>query len=154
MLYAVLGYLVSTNDIPKQHRIVIYCLAITMFMLRYVYTYVSSSHLGTVDRTLFDYMEFTALFPALGVFVWFKYHDWNSKPNLAKFSKQISKISSCSFGIYLIHKIILTDFVFQILAVSPLSVPLRTVGPVLIYLVCLGIVFCIKKIPGLKILVP
>lgn len=154
VMYAVLGYLISTSDLSKRVRLGIYCLAISSLALRYGFTYVSSSQLGVVDRTFFTYMGFTAVFLAMGIFTWFKYHDWSRKPNLEKLSKQICAISSCSFGVYLIHRIVLADFVFRILEVSPLSVPLRTIGPILIYLACLTIVYLVKKIPGLKMLVP
>lgn len=154
VIYAVLGYLVATTDIQKRTRIAIYCLGIACLMLRYVYTLVSSAHIGDVDRTFFDYLQITTFFPAFAVFLWFKQHDWGKKPNLEKFSKQIADISSCSFGIYLIHMLILREVVFSALEVSTLSIGLRTIGPILVYFACLGIVYSIKKIPGFKLLVP
>lgn len=152
--YATLGFLLATTEISKRNRTIIYILAIAAFALRYFYTLFSSSLLGEVDRTFFQYMQFTAFLPAIAVFVWFKYHDWSRGINLQKHAKSISVVSSCSFGIYLIHRLVIGDVIFALLGVSPTSVLLRTAGPVVVYLVCLGIVYVIKKIPGLKLIVP
>lgn len=153
-MYAVLGYLLANTELSKRTRLWIYAAGAACFLLRYGYTLAASTAQGTLVTTLFDYMYFTAAIPAVAVFIWFKYHDWQRKPNLQKYAKGIAAVSSCSFGIYLIHRIVLVEGVFNNLGIAPNSILLRTVGPFVVYFLCLGIVYLIKKIPGLKILVP
>ena len=68
-------------------------------------------------------------------------------------TKLISKMSSCSFGIYLIHKIVMT-YEIKVLAINTRSWEWRTIGAICTYIICLGIVYVIKKIPILKKIVP
>lgn len=151
--YAVLGYLVATEDIPKKYRLMVYVAAIACLVLRYAFTYVASHELGATDRTFFSYTAFTAALPALAVFLLFKHHDWSGS-FYARHSKTITTISGCSFGIYLVHKIILDYGVAGYLHIGYDSILMRLVCPPLLYLLTLGIVYLIKKIPVIKSIVP
>lgn len=153
VMYAVLGYLVATEDVPKKYRLMIYVAAIACLVLRYAFTYVASYDLGATDRTLFSYTAFTAALPALAVFLLFKQHDWSTS-FFAKHAKAVTTISGCSFGVYLIHKIILDYVVVGYLHIGYDRILLRLVCPFVLYLVTLGIVYLVKKIPVVKNVVP
>ncbi|WP_180326749.1 acyltransferase [Raoultibacter phocaeensis] len=153
VMYAVLGYLVATGDVPKKYRIAVYVAAVACLVFRYAFTYVGSYELGATDRTLFTYTAFTAVLPALAVFLLFKQHDWSS-PFFSKHARAITAISGCSFGIYLIHKIILDYLIVGYLDIGYDRILLRIVCPFVLYLGTLGIVYLIKKIPVIRGIVP
>ena len=85
--------------------------------------------------------------------MWFK----NNEPHfagLAKYQKLIVTVSGASFGVYLIHKLVLDNIVCGVIGVSMSSVLLRTLGPIIIYLVCVLVVLVLKKIPFINKIVP
>ena len=151
--YVVLGYLISTQDISKRKRYIIYFLGIISLLIRYFATYFLSKRDGVINKLLFGYLYFTALFLALAVFVFIKNINLNKIFRTEKTAKIISRISSCSFGIYLIHQIVMT-YEIKFLSINTRSWEWRTIGAICTYIICLGIVYVIKKIPILKRIVP
>ncbi len=151
--YVVLGYLISTQDISKRTRYIIYFLGIISLLIRYFGTYFLSRRDGVINRLFFNYLYFTALFLTLAVFVFIKNINLNKIFKTEKTAKIISRISSCSFGIYLIHQIVMT-YEIKFLSINTRSWEWRTIGAICTYIICLGIVYVIKKIPILKRIVP
>lgn len=155
VMYVVLGWLLADKDFKLSSRQLklLYVAAVACLLIRYGYTYVASSSLGQVDRLFFDYMAFTAVIPSAALFMWFK----NNEPHftgLAKYQKIIVAVSGASFGVYLIHKLVLDNIVCGVLGVSMNSVLLRTLGPIVIYLACVLVILLLKKIPIINKIVP
>lgn len=155
VMYVVLGWLLADKDfkLSSGQLKLLYVAGVACLLIRYGYTYVSSSSLGQVDRLFFDYMAFTAVIPSAALFMWFK----NNEPHfagLAKYQKLIVTVSGASFGVYLIHKLVLDNIVCGVIGVSMSSVLLRTLGPIIIYLVCVLVVLVLKKIPFINKIVP
>lgn len=153
IMYVVLGYLIATQKINKGKRYLIYSLGIFSAILRYVVTYYLSVRDGSTNKLLFEYLYFTALFLALAVFVFIKNINFDKIIKSEKTAKIISRISSCSFGIYLMHRVIMT-YEIKFLNVYTYSWQWRTIGAIATYLICLAIVYIIKKIPILNKIVP
>lgn len=65
----------------------------------------------------------------------------------------LSKIASCSFGIYLIH-IIVIYYEKKTLAIDTLSIKWRILGVFSTYIISLGIVYILKQIPIIKKVLP
>lgn len=151
LMFVILGFLLSEHDIPKRQRMIIYALGLASMVFRYVYTYISSNNLGYVDRTYFDYTAWPSVLLAVAVFVFFKYLDTS---RFEPHTKAISKLASCSFGVYLIHKPILDYLIIGALDIPMTSVLLRTVGVVILYSVCVAIVLVLKRLPLLRRIVP
>ena len=61
---------------------------------------------GKTDRILFQYSQFHAVFLASAVFLFIKNLKFDRIQKSEKICNIISKIASCTFGIYLIHMII------------------------------------------------
>lgn len=152
LLYVGLGYLLSKHDLSVGQRRVVYALGIASMVFRYAYTDYFSSLIGAVDRLFFSYSAFPAVFQGAAVFVFFK--------NMGKVKlgdgarRALSTLSSCSFGVYLIHKPILDHIVMGLLGVSVQSVLLRTLGVAALYLVCVALVYVMRKLPVIKRIVP
>lgn len=153
LLYVILGYLLSTEDLTRCKRIILYLLGLFGAVLRYTATVYLSARDGKINKMFFSYTAFYALFLAVGVFVLFKYIPWNKIFKSEKSCEIISKISSCSFGIYLIH--ISVMFIMKTyLHISANCWQWRLLMPFVIYAVCALITIIIKKIPVIKNIVP
>ena len=94
-------------------------------------------------------MEFHSIIWACSVFVFFKYLNLEKFKNNSKFCKIIKKISSCSFGIYLIH-LIVKYYETNLLSLNIYSWEYRTIGIITTYLISLLIIIILKKIPIIK----
>lgn len=151
LMFAILGFLLSEHDIPKRRRIIIYMLGLAAMVFRYTYTYISSDNLGYVDRTYFDYTAWPSVLLAVAVFVFYKNLDTS---RLEPHAKAISKLASCSFGVYLIHKPILDYLIMGMGGVPMTSILLRTVGIIALYGNCIALVLLLKRLPLLKNIVP
>ncbi len=81
VMYVVLGWLLADKDfkLSSGQLKLLYVAGVACLLIRYGYTYVSSSSLGQVDRLFFDYMAFTAVIPSAALFMWFK----NNEPHFA-----------------------------------------------------------------------
>lgn len=152
LLYVGLGYLLSKRDLSAGQRKVVYVLGIASMVFRYVYTAYFSGRMGAVDRLFFSYSAFPAVFQGIAVFVMFKSLD---KVKLGEGAQHtLSTLSSCSFGVYLIHKPILDRVVMGLFGVPMQSVLLRTLGVLVLYLICVALVYVMKKLPAIRRIVP
>lgn len=151
ILYVVLGYLLSTEDLNRKNRMIVYALGISGALIRYLYTYFASISLNDVNRDLFSYDYFPAVFLSIAVFVFFKNCSWNKVRN-SVWGNYIVKAASCSFGIYLIH-ITVMEFEQNILR-FPQGVWWRSIGIIFTYIIALLAVSVMKKMPIVKYIVP
>lgn len=150
--YAVLGYLLATQEFNNK-RIALVCgIAIVCLVVRYGYTYITSYEMGTTNRVLFEYNSVFALFPAAALFLLYKKIPQQGK--LQEYSKPITTISSCCFGVYLIHKPIINILFIELLGFTYESLFVRTICPLLVFGIACAIVYVIKKIPVARALVP
>lgn len=127
-------------------------LGIFSALLRYGYTYNVSADAGHLDRTLFSYMHFHTVFLAMAVFVFVK--ELCQRIDFSTESINVMGLfSSCSLGIYLIHKVVM-DFELKLFMVDDVNVYWRFLGPLSTYLLCLAIVLLVKRIPIIKAIFP
>lgn len=154
IMFLILGYLLSTTELSKKQRIIIYALGIFSIIFRYGYTYYFSISKDMLNKNLFNYCSFISVFLAVAVFVFVKNIKWDRFLNAFHINPAvITKISSCSFGIYLIH-IIIKNNITNLFSLNVYSIWYRTIGAVILYILCLIIVYIIKQIPVLKKIVP
>lgn len=154
LIFVILGYLFSTQELRRWQRIVIYILGLFGAGLRYGMTILLSVRDGVLNRTFFSYTEYYSVFLAVAVFVFFKHLKpirWlQQKPRAAKV---IATLSGCSFGVYLMHKILMR-YLQGILPEELLGFEWRLFAPFVIYAAAVLITFLLKKIPVLKHIVP
>lgn len=152
--YAILGYLLATTEVSRNAVIAICLGAVACFAIRYGYTFSASYEIGNVDRTLFDYNSVFAALPATAVFVLFKcaFRKWEKIG--MRGGELISSVAGCCFGVYLIHKMIITSVFIELLGMTYQSFWLRFVCPFVVFALACGLVYCIKKIPVVKNIVP
>lgn len=150
--YVILGYLLSTTELKKKYRLVIYGLGIFGVCLRYGMTVLLSLRDGVINKTFFSYTQYYAVFLAVAVFAFFKH--FKPLEKLAQHPKIVSAlktISGCSFGIYLMHMIIYRELA-KILPTACWQ--WRLLVPFLIYALALTVTLILKKIPVIKNIVP
>ena len=152
-MYAVLGYLLSTTDVPKKYRIILYCLAILLVICRYAATAVLSVEAGSLVKFAWGYGQFHAIILASAVFVFVKNMKFSWLKKHERIINLLGKLAVCSFGVYLIHKIVMY-YEVKWFGVDEASIWWRTIGALLTYGVSVLIVLIMKKIPVLKRLVP
>lgn len=153
IIFVCLGYLLANTDLSKNQRILIYLLGIGSALFRYSFTYYLSLETGHVEKLLFGYTQFHSVLLAVAVFVFAKNCDILKSDVVYKHANLITKISSCSLGIYLIHLLIMR-FLELNLFVSGENEYFRFFGMFLTYAIGLLFVLIIKKIPVIKNIVP
>lgn len=153
IIYPLLGFLLSTQKFTKKQRCIIYALGILSVIFRYGMTYYWTTTSNVLNKSLFSYTQFHAILLACAVFVLIKNCKFTKIEKNEKFSKILANISSCSFGIYLIHKMIMY-YEIQALSINISSWKWRTIGVLSTYIISLAIVYILKKIPVVKKIVP
>ena len=124
VLFLILGYLFSTIELSRKQRIIIYLLGLISAFIRYAGTYYYSLEQGKIDKFLFG-----------------------------KIANFLAVLSSCSLGIYLIHKLAMS-YELYFLQITADNVYWRFAGAFLTYFVCLSVVLVIKRIPYLRVVFP
>ena len=152
LIFTVLGYLFSVTDFTKKQRYVIYALAILAVLVKFAGTVIFSYKTGTLDKTFYGYTSYIAVLQACGVFLFFKQSNIIKKiAENPQISKIISRISACSFGIYLMHMIV---YRFLRRFIAEFHWEWRLIVPFVIYAICLLFTYLLKKIPVIKNIVP
>ena len=154
IIFVLLGYVLSTRNISKKKRTLIYVGAIVGLIYRYVITFIISKKSGTVYREIWGYNSWYSILLACAVFLIIKNLNFDERlKDNKKLKKFLRIISSCSFGIYLLH-ILIIYYEIKIFNINEYSWEWRTIGILTTYLISLGIIFILKKIPIIKRLVP
>lgn len=95
-MFVILGYLLSTTEVPPpKWRIGIYITGICCALIRYSGVYFLSMRDGEKDTLLFDYGQFHSFGLAIAVFVFFRSIKWN-KIFSESIQNIISRIAGCS----------------------------------------------------------
>lgn len=145
IIYVLLGYLLATQTFNKKQRWMIYIGGLTGFMFRYIYTYVLSVKNGTTDVSIKGYRMFHAVLLAVAVFELAKNIRWEKYlPDVV--IRKLPLISSYSFGVYLIHSIVMY-YEQNILHIAKEGYLWRIAFVPCTYCVSVIIVYLLKKIP-------
>ena len=150
VIYAILGYLLSNYTFKKKYRYFVYIGALVGLIFRYIITYILSKQTGNVVNILFEYTQWHCILLSTAIFLIIKNIGFDKLLlNNDRTKKILSEISGCSYGIYLIHKIIMF-YEIKILNISVTSWVWRTAGIVITYMISLLIIYLLRKIPGVK----
>ena len=151
VVYVILGYLLSTEELNIKQRYCIYGSAILCMMIRYFSTVLFSGENG-LYKVFWGYVNFPAVGLAVGVFVFFKHIKWDKLFSSVSKAKIVTSMASASFGIYLIHMIVLNGFF--VCGVNKYGLKWRMLGPVLVYMISLSIVKFMQRVPIIKKIIP
>lgn len=158
VIYVILGYLLSTCELSRRTRGLVYIGGLLAVLGRYLGTFFLSKRDGTLNQLFFGYTSIFGVGLAAAVFIFFKQLPFDRLAQKLEekgipATRWTAFISSCSFGIYLIH-IAVMSMVQKQHSVNISGWKWRLLGPVLVYVICLVIIGVLKKIPGVKRLIP
>lgn len=154
IIFVILGYLLSTEKTENKYiNILIYIGAIIGVIYRYITTFLLSKEAGIVIKTTWGYTSWHSILLTSAVFLLVKNLPIEKIENNKKIVSIISKISSCSFGVYLIHQIVMY-YEKTFFDVNSAMWQWRTFGIITTYLISLIIVYILKKIPIIRKIVP
>lgn len=149
LFYAVWGHFLQIDLKIKQRRMIYVMGGISCF-IHFCGLFFLSIWDGKFNWCFLNYAYPTSVMMAIAVFVWFRYTHWESVlSKLHLTTIQLSFISSCSFGIYLIHR-----FIHNI--GSHFGIPFQNhyIGFILTYFVAFCAIVIMKKIPIIRNIVP
>ena len=155
IIYIFLGYYIHTFPIKKERRHLVYAAAIAALILNYALTLIISHDRGSFyDMCTINTAPLSIIYSA-GLFLFIKniFATVRSK----KLAGLLTKLASCSFGIYLSHFFIMWHmewFLRNVIHFSTGSFAYRFLFPFVTYALCLGLVLLVKKIPLVKRIVP
>ena len=144
--YFVAGYLLHNTEINRKTEIVIYILGAIGFISTPLLTHWVSNEYGEAVELFYRYYCINVLFESLAVFVFAKQHI--SRINNAWFHNLIFGTAKLSFGVYLVHALVLAAFVKIVCEPSAFSTAISV--PVISLAVFAGSLiasFVLNKIP-------
>lgn len=151
--YFVLGYYLFTYDIQANWRKLIYAGGVLGWLTTFVMTYVESLQVdGPIEEFWYDEHTPNVMLMTIALFTLFKY----TKIGTMQVPWIGNVISETSFGIYLIHvfvmQTILEKFDFVWLNAHPIiGIPYQVT---LVLAISILLVMGIKKVPGLRRIIP
>ena len=131
----------------------IYVAGCSGFLLRFVSTLVLSSPEAGMYQVFWGSTNFPTVMLAVAVFVLFKQIPWERLFSAPGRVRALATASGASFGIYLTHMV----FFYYAGALTGLDgsrLLWRTVMPFVAYAVCLVGTLVMKRIPGVRAIVP
>ena len=146
--FYVLGHYINNKTISRKSEITIYVLSIVALVATYFLSIAASIHYETPATNFIFYKTINVAIYSVGIFVFFKNHCNKT----FKLTPMLIYISSCTFGIYLIH-LKISELFNQYFGINTLSMnPIITIPllSVLYFLISLGVVAIIKLIPIAK----
>lgn len=147
--------LINKLELSKKQIKWIFILGLSMCLIQYVFILLISIHRGTFYMNALHYQYPASIIIPISVFVCFKYINWDILISRLHVSKLlITKLCSCSFGIYLIHNFIQIIFGWFCNHIIDLHLNNGYCGYIFVYITSLFTIIVMKKIPGLRMLVP
>lgn len=151
-IFVLLGYLLKEKKFSPKQRILIYIVGFGNMVFRFVYTWHYSVINGYTDTSIKGFQLFHSVFYAVAIWIMANHIDWEKLiPGWLK--SKLPTISSCSLGIYLIHRFIMY-YEQNLLHIDHHSLIWRTGFIFITYFICLGLVYLMKKIPVFNKIVP
>ena len=114
-----------------------------------------SRGLDTINQTFKGYLNIPCMMHTMAIFIFFKYIDYKRllKKGYFRFVSIVSKIAQYTFGIYLLHYFFVMGLP-KTMAIETGSLSWRLGGALGIFIICSIITSIIKKVSGLKYLLP
>lgn len=147
LIFPLIGYYISHYDIPLKYRKVIYALGLLGFLMMAVGTWVASFCSGEISYIFEGYRGVPCVLYSSALFLLFKnlkFGSWS-----IKIEKLTVKLAPLAYGVYLVQWFVL-HFVAKIQWVDRGTFWYRTFGSIIVYLICLLVVWVIKKTPVLS----
>lgn len=155
IIFPVTGYYLHHHDFSKGKRYFIYLLGISMCLFRLWGILYLCTRDNAKNMIFFDYLIFPSYCWAVSVYLLFKNIKWEKIFKAQSSKKILSEISNCSYGVYLIHILVLTKMQdFSYFKGGQHNTIWHFLAPIFCYLFCVVIVWIGKKVPIIKMIFP
>lgn len=155
LIYVMLGYVLDRISLSRKRRCVAYVLGTAGWLTQFLGTLLGSEDMMGIDMTFKGYTNLPAFLQAVGVFVFLRSFPYEKvfQRGYDTFQKRMFSLSSLTFGVYLLHYFFVVGLP-RLLNIQTTKLSWRLGGAVLIFLLCAGITWVLKKIPFVRRLVP
>ncbi len=152
LLYVLIGYLLHNYEIKKPTRYAIYGLALAGLIIHMFGTYITSMEAGYLVQQYKGYCNVPATLYSVGIFLLVR----QIGPRIMRFTvvKQlIHFLHPYTFGIYLLHWHLLM-YIVNAMQLNIYSMAYRLGFPFVLIGLCVLILYVLRKIPGVRRIVP
>ena len=146
------GYYLFYYPPTKRQRLIIYLMSTIGLVVHIAGTHILSYQAGSIQTIFKGYNNLPCVLYSAGVFVFLQNVSFRIEKN-EWMKKNIEKAGKYSFAVYLIHWYIIV-IIEQYIKINPKSIIYRLGSPIIIYIIVIAIATCMKRIPGLKRMVP
>lgn len=145
--YFVLGYYLSRRTFGRRTYLFFCAAAVAACLVTILLTYTASVNKNAVWTSWYDYLSLNTMLESIGIFLFIK----NAKIRCnSKQQTWISAISRYTFGIYLVHVLILELLVQEGVFISGNALISIPVLSIIVFLSSLVISVIINRIPGIR----
>ncbi len=146
------GYYVQNNPPTKRQKEIIFILSAIGLLLHIVGTYILSITADSIQSLYKGYCNLPCVLYTFGVFILLK--DIAVKTErIRSLRKVIDAMGKYTFSVYLIHWFVLR-ILNDLVSINTKSIIYRLLMPYAIYAVIMGFVWCLRKVPVLRKIVP
>ncbi len=157
LLYVLIGYLLDSNEISTRTECILYGVGLFGIALHFFGNMFASRAMGTFSDLFTGYWNPTCVMYSVGIFVLVKKR--LGKVMSTGWGRVVRFIAPYTYGIYLVHFFVLDLLQWHI---YPRLIPgfdggwlsYRLIQPWIVLSISIGILFVMKKIPGIRKLVP
>lgn len=151
LFYVLAGYVLNKETIEKKWRLVSYILGLVGLAIHMIGTYVLSMEAGQIITTYKGYTNVPCVLYSLAVFIFIK--EIGQKIKNQKIWDFINWAGKYTFAIYLMHWFVLRA-ILDIIPIGEYSILYRLGAPIPACAICIFITWLLRKIPGVKKIVP
>jgi len=150
MIYALFGYLVSTEQWSRRKRVILYLSALVSGVFAIGYTIYASAAADTTELYMASYHYFPSGLTGAAIFVFVKHlFDKPATDRKRKSAKLLRTVSDCCMGVWLTHSLAIVVAI-KLLGVTQSSYVYRFALPPVLFAACIFGTWIVKKIPLLK----
>ena len=144
LLFALIGYVLHNTSLPRAVNVTIYAAGAAGWLMMFAGTLACTPLGGPFSPLFRGYLNLPAILQASALFLLFKNTNWEQIPCFLK--KIINFIKPHTLGIYLIHMHIIGSIAYRYIWLQS-SLLYRTLGSVLIFVICLFLSNMLAQIP-------
>lgn len=152
IIYVLLGYYLGNIQISKRSRHITYSFGIAGLLLHCIGTILCSPD-GQINHLFKGYLNFPCVLYSVSIFIFCKYTNWSYIYRYKPLLYCLKTIAASSLGVYLIH-IYFVRASFWTLHIPYASWTFRTLGAIVIFVLCVLIVSFVRRLPLGKFIFP